>query len=288
MPNTEVATKQQAKPTLAKQLVNNPLITSLSDQIKERQEYGGLTFPADYNPTNALMSAYLTLLETTNKEGKSVLETCTQTSIMQTLMDMVCSGLDMSKKQCYPIAYGNKLQCQIGYFGHMAMAHRVGAKTINSEVIYEGDTFEYHIENGVKVLDKHLQDFRSIDNDKIIGAYCVITMQDGSQYMEVMSISQIKKSWRKGYGYKEGSGVHSDFADMMAKKTVTSRACKRVVQQYGNCYQVIVEDQQEDILEADRAAEDLSADVETKANTKEFVIDEEEPDGEEAPFLQEG
>ena len=256
-------------------LVNNAFIDGLTAQLKQKQEYG-LTFPSDYNPTNALMGAYLILKETTDKNGKSVLETCSQTSIANSLMDMVTMGLSMQKKQCYPIAYGGKLQCQVSYHGNKAMAHRYGAKTINAEVIYEGDTFQYHIENGVKVLDKHEQDFKNIDLDKIVGAYCIITMVDGSKYMEVMNIQQIKTAWKKGYGYKEGSGTHKAFTDMMAKKTVTSRACKQIVQQYGDVFAVEGMEKAEELEDVDTVAEDVAYDIEQNANTVEFedVVDE--------------
>ena len=256
-------------------VVNNAFIDGLTAQLKQKQEYG-LTFPSDYNPTNALMGAYLILKETTDKNGKSVLETCSQASIANSLMDMVTMGLSMQKKQCYPIAYGGKLQCQVSYHGNKAMAHRYGAKTINAEVIYEGDTFQYHIENGVKVLDKHEQDFKNIDLDKIVGAYCIITMVDGSKYMEVMNIQQIKTAWKKGYGYKEGSGTHKEFTDMMAKKTVTSRACKQIVQQYGDVFAVEGMEKAEELADVDTVAEDVAYDIEQNANTVEFedVVDE--------------
>ena len=256
-------------------VVNNAFIDGLTAQLKQKQEYG-LTFPSDYNPTNALMGAYLILKETTDKNGKSVLETCSQASIANSLMDMVTMGLSMQKKQCYPIAYGGKLQCQVSYHGNKAMAHRYGAKTINAEVIYEGDTFRYHIENGVKVLDKHEQDFKNIDLDKIVGAYCIITMVDGSKYMEVMNIQQIKTAWKKGYGYKEGSGTHKEFTDMMAKKTVTSRACKQIVQQYGDVFAVEGMEKAEELADVDTVAEDVAYDIEQNANTVEFedVVDE--------------
>ena len=250
-------------------VVNNAFIDGLTAQLKQKQEYG-LTFPSDYNPTNALMGAYLILKETTDKNGNSVLETCSQASIANSLMDMVTMGLSMQKKQCYPIAYGGKLQCQVSYHGNKAMAHRYGAKTINAEVIYEGDTFQYHIENGVKVLDKHEQDFKNIDLDKIVGAYCIITMVDGSKYMEVMNIQQIKTAWKKGYGYKEGSGTHKEFTDMMAKKTVTSRACKQIVQQYGDVFAVEGMEKAEELADVDTVAEDVAYDIEQNANTVEF------------------
>ena len=257
----------------AELVVNNAFIDGLSAQLREKEQYG-LTFPSDYNPTNALMGAYLMLKETADKSGKCVLDTCTQASIANTLMDMVTMGLSMQKKQCYPIAYGGKLQCQVSYHGHKAMAHRYGAKTINAEVIYEGDVFRYHIENGRKILDEHSQDFLNIDLAKIKGAYCVITLTDGSVYMEVMNMAQIKTAWKKGFGYKENSGTHAEFTDMMAKKTVTSRACKQIVQQYGDVFAVSTYEQAEQRESDDVTAIDVAYEIENNAN----AVDFEEPE----------
>lgn len=270
----QVGKKQEVATTGTQQaalIVNNALIDGLSAQLEEKKKYG-LTFPADYNPANALMGAYLMLKETTDKNGKYVLESCSQASIANTLMDMATMGLSMQKRQCYPIAYGGKLRCQVSYHGNKAMAHRYGAKDINAEVIYEGDTFKYHIENGRKILDEHTQDFENIDLTKIKGAYCIIILADNSTYMEVMNINQIKTAWKKGYGYKENSGTHAEFTDMMVKKTVTSRACKQIVQQYGDVFTIEAADKAEDIDSVDVVAEDVVHDVQSYANAQEFPM----------------
>ena len=261
-----VATASQQSAAL---IVNNKFIDELSEQLRQKEEYG-LSFPADYNPTNALMGAYLQLKETNDKNGKCVLETCSQASIANCLMDMVTKGLNMQKKQCYPIAYGGKLQCQVSYHGWKAMAHRYGVKTIDSECIYDGDVFQYHLENGRKILDKHEQDFMNIDTDKIKGAYCVITLNDGSRYIEVMNINQIKTSWRKGFGYKENSGTHKDFTDMMAKKTVTARACRQIVQQYGDAIVVDSVEKDDEFENVDVVAENVAYDIQQNANSVDF------------------
>lgn len=261
-----VATASQQSAAL---IVNNKFIDELSEQLRQKEEYG-LSFPADYNPTNALMGAYLQLKETNDKNGKCVLETCSQASIANCLMDMVTKGLNMQKKQCYPIAYGGKLQCQVSYHGWKAMAHRYGVKTIDSECIYDGDVFQYHLQNGRKILDKHEQDFMNIDTDKIKGAYCVITMNDGSRYIEVMNINQIKTSWRKGFGYKENSGTHKDFTDMMAKKTVTARACRQIVQQYGDDIVVDSVEKDDEFENVEVVAENVAYDIKQNANSVDF------------------
>ena len=269
----------------AELVVNNAFIDGLSKQLEEKKKYG-LSFPEDYNPTNALMGAYLILKETTDKSGKCVLETCSQTSIANSLMDMVTMGLSMQKKQCYPIAYGGKLSCQVSYHGHKAMAHRYGAVSIDSEVIYEGDTFEYRIENGRKILEKHKQSFQNINLDKIVGAYCVVNLADGSTYMEVMNISQIKTAWKKGYGYKENSGTHKEFTDMMAKKTVTSRACKQIVQQYGDVFAVTSSERADELENIDVVSEDVAYEIKHNANTVDFDEVVNEVTGEEKPEFE--
>lgn len=287
---TEVANRGEQQASL---VVNNSFIDGLSKQIEKKKEYG-LSFPTDYNPTNALNGAYLILQETKDKNNKPVLESCTQASIAHTLMDMVTMGLSMQKKQCYPIAYGGKLQCQVSYHGHKAMAHRYGAKEINAEVIYEGDVFEYHIENGRKVLDKHIQDFRNIDLTKIAGAYCVVTMFNDVKYVEVMNIHQIENAWRKrqgGYTKGKAGAVHTDFTDMMAEKTVTSRACIQIVQQYGDVFAVDAFEHVEAHEEDDRAALDAEYEIIQNANSEDFseeasVIDAEAKEVAEQPVLK--
>ena len=69
--------------------INNTFIDGLSKQLNAKVQ-NGMSFPADYNVTNALMGAYLALKETEDKNGKPLLEVCSQTSIANSLMDMAC------------------------------------------------------------------------------------------------------------------------------------------------------------------------------------------------------
>ena len=110
----------------------------------------------------------------------------------------------------------------------------------------------------------------NIDTDKIKGAYCVITLNDGSRYIEVMNINQIKTSWRKGFGYKENSGTHKDFTDMMAKKTVTARACRQIVQQYGDAIVVDSVEKDDEFENVDVVAENVAYDIQQNANSVDF------------------
>ena len=286
MAKNEVA--EQGKKN-AELVVNNAFIDGLSMQLQEKTKYG-LSFPADYNPTNALMGAYLIMKETTDKNGKCILESCSQASIANSLMDMATLGLNASKKQGYFIAYGGKCQFQKSYFGNITLARRNGLKTINAEIIYEGDTFKYHIENGMKVIDVHEQDFMNIDNDKILGAYAVAIMDDGRKVVEVMNINQLKKAWNQRMGglKEDATSTHMKFKDQMAKKTVINRLCKLIgnTSTDGNISEI--SDRLDEVAEVDMVAEDVAYEIENNANTVDFEEVVEPQDEHETPdFMKE-
>lgn len=140
--------------------------------------------------------------------------------------------------------------------------------------IYDGDEFKYHIENARIVIDSHLQDFLNIDKDKIIGAYAIVTMDDGSQYVELMSMAMIKQSWKQGFGYKEnGSGTHQKFTDQMAMKTVKNRALKYIIRTYGTQAVNDAYDNVESTETDDKTAIDVENDIAENANSKPFIVD---------------
>lgn len=273
----------------AELVVNNAFIDGLSMQLQEKTKYG-LSFPADYNPTNALMGAYLIMKETFDKNGNCILESCSQASIANSLMDMATLGLNASKKQGYFIAYGGKCQFQKSYFGNITLARRNGLKTINAEIIYDGDTFKYHIENGMKVIDVHEQDFMNIDNDKILGAYAVAVMDDGRKVVEVMNINQLKKAWNQRMGglKEDASSTHMKFKDQMAKKTVINRLCKLIgnTSTDGNISEI--SDRLDEVADVDMVAEDVAYDIENNANQVDFEEVVEQQNEQAAPdFMKE-
>ena len=256
----------------AKLVVNNAFVDGLVSQLAEKEKFG-LTFPKDYNYSNELMGAYLILKETQDKDGQSVLQTCSQASIANTLMDMVTMGVSMQKKQCYPVAYKGKLQCQMSVYGNTCIARRYGLENISAVCIYEGDDFEYHIEDAEIVIDKHTQNFLNIDNDKIIGAYAIAKMADGTKHVELMNMNMIKKSWSQGFGYKEGSGVHEKFKDQMAMKTVKNRCLKYIIRTFGTQAVSDYMDKAEEFESEDIVAGSVDYDVEQNMATEDFMTE---------------
>ena len=219
--------------TQANQVVRYENISQqVLEKIKAYQQSGDLTLPPNYAPENHLKSAWLIITETKDRNDKPALTVCTKESIANALLDMVISGLSVAKKQGYFIVYGNKLTFLRSYFGSVALAKRVTKgefKEPIANVIYEGDDFVYEIDptTGRKKIIKHSQDIANINNDKIKGAYCIVTVGDSTD-VEIMTLSQIKKAWEQG-ATKGGSMAHKNFTDEMCKKTVIGRACKMTI-----------------------------------------------------------
>jgi recombination protein RecT len=213
---------------------NNEIVKKTSDitdqvlnKIKIFQESGDLKIHKDYHPENALKSAYLILSQQKDAAKKPVLESCSKESIANALLEMVTQGLSPMRKQCYFIPYAGKLEFQRSYNGAMAIVKRdAWAKSIVAQAVYAKDKFSFSVDapTGIKTITKHEQSLESIDSE-VVGAYCIITFQDDSKHVEIMTIDQIKAAWAQRKG-EPMSPAHKKFSDEMAKKTVINRACK--------------------------------------------------------------
>lgn len=202
------------------------------DRIEKFKEDGSITLPMSYSVANHLKSAWLVLQSTKDKDGNPALSVCTKDSIANALLDMVLQGMSVSKKQGYFLVYGNILSFQRSYFGTISLAKRVGGISIEpvANIIYEEDDFVYTIDpnTGRTKIIKHEQKLENIDNNKIKGAYALLTHKDGSISVTLMSMQQIRSAWNQG-PTKGGSPAHKNFTDEMSKKTVINRACKVII-----------------------------------------------------------
>ena len=230
-------------------------------KIDAFQKSGELKLPKDYNPENALKSAYIILSDPKN----NILEKCNKASIAEALLKMVVYGVSPIKKQCYFIPYGDKLECSVSYAGNIVTAKRYGnLKSIKANAIFEGDEFEFEVDaiTGRRKVIKHKQTLESVGSNKVKGAYAVYQLNDGSVDVEVMNISQIQASWNQG-GSKGNSPAHKNFADQMACKTVINRACKLLISSSDDS---ILYDPLEDERVIDVTAEDLQHEISQEAN----------------------
>lgn len=201
-------------------------------KVKQLQEAGSLVLPKSYAAGNALKSAQLILAETKDKTGKLATEVCTKESVANCLLDMVKMGLEPSKKQCYFVIYGDKLQLMTSYFGKLAIAKRVAdLEEVKAFVIYEGDEFEmeFNLDDLTMQLKTYKPNPLNVNLDKITGAFAIPIFKDGTRGdLVYMSYQQIKNSWNQGYA-KGNSVAHKNFTDEMCKKTIITRVCKTLI-----------------------------------------------------------
>lgn len=237
-------------------------------------EETGLKFPPNYSPENAARSAWLMLQETQTKDKKPVLEACSKVSIANALLKMVTLGLNPVKKQCYFIPYGDKLELSVSYQGTIATARRHGLKKVPANLIFEGDDFQYTInqDGSIRVV-KHNQTFESLSK-KIIGAYAVANMEDGSIDTTIMTIDDIRKSWAQG-ATNGNSPAHKNFEGEMAKKTVINRACKSIINSSDDA-ELFNEEAKETATEAH-----VRHQIKENANKTSIGFEEEEQEAEE-------
>lgn len=209
-------------------LIKEETLSKVEAMIKEYQLDGSLHFPDHYSPQNAMKAAWLVLQETQDINKKPALEVCSRNSIVYALFDMVVQGLSVAKKQGYFIVYGNKLSFTRSYFGTIHVTKRLkGIEDVVAQVIYEGDVFEYTIEAGIKKVVKHEQKIENINTDKIVGAYCTITIEGGKQFTDIMNKAQIDMAWSKTK--MKSNTVQKEFPDQMALRTIINRVCKYYV-----------------------------------------------------------
>lgn len=224
--SNELVKKEEKQLQVVKEERN--ITDNVLNKIHQFQNNGQIYFPNNYSPENALKSAWLKLQEVKDKNGKLALETCTQPSIANALLNMVIQGLNPMKNQCYFIPFGNQLTLMRSYFGSIAVAKQFGEiKDITAEVIYEGDKVETEIKRGKTTILSHTRSFENINKAKIVGAYATILYNNNIEESLLMTIDQIKTSWKKSKLNPESKdSTHSQFTEDMCKRTVINKICK--------------------------------------------------------------
>lgn len=269
---------QPQQPAETKEIKNfENVVEQVLDRIERFQTDGALKLPANYAVENHMKSAWLILQATKDKDNRPVLDCCTRDSIANAVFDMVLQGLSVSKNQGYFVAYGNRLEFQRSYFGTVALAKRAGGIKTEpvANVIYEGDEFVYSIDPNtarIKIV-KHEQKIDNIDNNKIKAAYALVTLNDGSVQVTIMSMQQIRAAWQQG-PMKGNSPAHKNFTEEMAKKTVIGRACKMIINSSDDAW--LYEDKHDE-MDVDNATRQREASI----NSAKSAVETQDADYEE-------
>lgn len=204
---------------MTNELTQKQITSPVAARIGEMQNEG-LMIAQNYSVSNALSSAYYALK---NSSSGNLLQTCTQDSIYNALLDMVTQGLSPAKTQCYFIPYGNTVKLTRSYFGTMKVVKQLPeVKDIYAQIIFKGDEFEAENVDGRWKFVSHKSSWKNQDNP-IEGAYCVIEKTDGEKILTIMTKKEIDKSWAQA----KTKNVQNNFPQEMAKRTVINRAAKQ-------------------------------------------------------------
>ena len=224
--SNEIVKKEANKLPVVKEEAN--ITDNVLNKIQKFQSNGQIYFPNNYSPENALKSAWLKLQDVKDKNNKLALEVCTRESVANALLNMVIQGLNPMKNQCYFIPYGNQLTLMRSYFGSITVAKQFGEiEDITAEVIYEGDKLETEIRRGKTLIKTHTRSFENINKAKIVGAYATILYKDDTEESIVMTLEQIKTSWKKSKLNPDNKdSTHSLYTEDMCKRTVINKICK--------------------------------------------------------------
>lgn len=214
-PKQEVAKVGKTVATIQEKNISDKVI----NQINVLTDNQGLILPKNYNPTNALKSAYLKLSEA-NLLGTD------QTALAEALLNMCIQGLNPAKNQCYFINYGGKVNMMRSYFGDRTVAINTGlVKDVQANIIYKGDTVDVYYENDYLKID-HKTSWENL-NEEIIGAYAYAIMPDGTKRYDIMTIDRIKKSWAMSKN-NTNNKLQNTFTDDACKRTVIRHLVKMI------------------------------------------------------------
>lgn len=221
-----VQTQKVSDNALAVKKMGEEMEIKVMERISALQD-AGMVLPEGYNASNAIKYAWLVIQDTKTKTGQPVIDACTPPSIANALLSMVLRGETLLNAYGYFIAYGDQLTYSEDYRGKMMRAIRdTSIADVTAQVIYEKDKFVYTVDRkGQYQLVEHQSALENIDLNSIKGAYAIVTYEDGSEMMTVMTMDQVKKAWAMGAG-NGNTKAHQQFPDEMAKKTVIQRAVK--------------------------------------------------------------
>lgn len=265
-------------------VIKTEVFNKVQEMVRGYTNSGELVLPESYSPENALKSAWLVLQEAVDANKRPVLENCSRTSIINALQSMLFQGLNPDKKQCYFIAYGDKLTLQRSYFGSMHVARTVDPTItdICYDVVYEGDEFEMEKRRGHTIVAKHRQKLENVDKNKIIAAYCSVFRGD-EETTTVMTMDEIKAAWKKSRmnpvtenGEIKANSTHGQYTKDMAIKTVVNHACKYIINSSDDS-SLLAHTARETYDDTQDRADFVEQEIEQNACTIEADFEENEP-----------
>lgn len=196
----------------------------MQDYIKKMQGEIAKALPSVLTPER-FTRITLSALSTNAKLAET-----TPQSFLGAMMTAAQLGLEPNTPlgQAYLIPFWNgKAKClecqfQLGYKGLIDLAYRSGeVSTIQANVVYENDEFEYEL--GLEPKLRHVP--AKSDRGDPVFFYAVFRTKDGGYGFDVMSVDDVRAHAKK-YSKAYSNGPWQTNFEEMAKKTVLKRVLK--------------------------------------------------------------
>ena len=267
-------------------MANELVIKNQEDLVGYAQNFvkqNNIIVSKNYNVANAMIGLYTNVLSAKDKNGKMALETCTPLSIQNAVADCIHKELTPSKNQTYFIVYGNELKSQDSYFGNAKRARDVAGVDIHSKVVREGDKIDADVRANGTMIIRHKPNLLCLDKP-IIMAYAVASDTETGEVIDsdIMTMTEIRKSWAKS---KNGGSVSKEFPHEMARRTVTNRLAKHIINTSDDSRKVYITDIDGKRIEVGEYSELPQEDV---VDTDYVINTDEQEAFEKEPFNPEG
>ena len=211
---------QAAQSAQSAQISQKP--KKMQDYIKKMQGEIAKALPSVLTPER-FTRITLSALSTNAKLAET-----TPQSFLGAMMTAAQLGLEPNTPlgQAYLIPYRNHgvLECQfqLGYKGLIDLAYRSGeVSTIQANVVYENDEFEYEL--GLEPKLRHVP--AKSDRGDPVFFYAVFRTKDSGYGFDVMSVDDVRAHAKK-YSKAYSNGPWQTNFEEMAKKTVLKRVLK--------------------------------------------------------------
>lgn len=159
---------------------------------------------------------------------------CTPMSLAKCVIESSELGLEPSGilGHAYLVPYNNRqtgqteAQLQIGYRGFIELAGRSGRiRSINAEVVYEGDEFEFL--RGTEEYLRHRPDLDRPESAAPRCVYAVVHYKDGGCDFELLTMAKIEAARKSSKTTRKDSPWETHYEEM-ARKTAIRRLAKRL------------------------------------------------------------
>lgn len=214
----------------------NKIVEKSTDKIANLVRTGKLTVPPNYAVMNEVDLAWAQMCQPRpqDKDKRPLLEKCDAITCRNAIIEMAARGLSLIKDQCYLIPYGTTCTLSVSKWGWLALAKRhAGVVEWLANCVFEGDEFDFGLEDFRTKIITHEQGKRTRDAEKIEWAYCILRKADGNELHVVRDIGQIEDAWDMSPQAKVDQGQYTPFQRKnkidAVERTVIKRACKQLV-----------------------------------------------------------